>query len=121
MPTEFGPTIIISLFILFTSIFLVRTISITSYALKISPRQKIIQQATGLGMIISGIVIQMRFNIYLGFVGSKYNGVAMILILIGTIIMVAGILGTYGTIHENQLMLSEVNNTNVLGKFLSNK
>lgn len=42
MPTEFGPTLIISLFIIFTSIFLVCTVSVTSYSLKICSRQNII-------------------------------------------------------------------------------
>jgi CD63 antigen len=58
----------------------------------------------GLGLIISGAVVQTKFSAYLDFFGGSVNAAAIVLIVIGAIIFIIGFFGCCGAYKENYCM-----------------
>lgn len=58
----------------------------------------------GLGLIITGAVVQTRFRTYFDFFGGSFSGAAIVLIVVGAIIFVIGFFGCCGAYKENYCM-----------------
>jgi len=58
----------------------------------------------GLGLIITGAVVQTRFRTYFDFFGGGLGGAAIVLIVIGSIIFIIGFFGCCGAYKENYCM-----------------
>jgi len=58
----------------------------------------------GLGLIITGAVVQTRFRSYFDFFGGSFSGAAIVLIVIGSIIFIIGFFGCCGAYKENYCM-----------------
>lgn len=58
----------------------------------------------GLGLIITGAVVQTRFRTYFDFFGGSFSGAAIVLIVIGSIIFIIGFFGCCGAYKENYCM-----------------
>lgn len=59
----------------------------------------------GLGLIITGAVIQTKYSSYFDFFGNSFGSVAVLLIIIGAIIFVIGFFGCCGAYKENYCMV----------------
>ena len=65
----------------------------------------------GLGLIITGGVIQGKYKSYFDFFGNSFGSVAILLIIIGAVIFVIGFFGCCGAYKENYCMVMTVSKT----------
>lgn len=59
---------------------------------------------TGIGIIVAGAVIQIRYSNYINFLGDSFLSAPILLIVVGCVIAVMGFFGCCGAIRENYCM-----------------
>ena len=97
-------TAVTKLFLVITAIFAVRQY-FSIYSENKFSIKSFFKQLLGFCMFITGIVIQIRFKVYLEFIKSEFNLLAFILMLLGLCIMVAGAVGACGAAKNQENLL----------------
>jgi CD63 antigen len=59
---------------------------------------------SGIGLIVAGAVIQIRYSNYINFLNSSFLNAPLLLIAVGSIISIIGFFGCCGAIRENYCM-----------------
>jgi len=59
---------------------------------------------SGIGIIVAGAVIQIRYSTYINFLGDSFLSAPILLIAVGCVVAIMGFFGCCGAIRENYCM-----------------